>query len=147
MERVFKVQLEANLENLALARAAAAAYATELDPTVEELTEIKTAVSEAFSNAVIHGYRDSEGCSDMVEMEFGTLGEKTLVIKVRDTGVGIENIARAMEPLFTTDTGEERSGMGFTVMESFTDRIKVDSKPRKGTCVTMIKKLDTYYEI
>ncbi len=147
MERVFKVQLEANLQNLALARAVAAAYATEFDPTVEELTEIKTAVSEAFSNAVIHGYRESESHNNVVEMEFGTLGEKTLVIKVKDTGVGIEDIARAMEPLFTTDTGEERSGMGFTVMESFTDRIKVDSKPGKGTCVTMIKKLDTYYEI
>ncbi len=147
MERVFKVQLEANLENLTLARAAAAAYAAEFDPTVEELTEIKTAVSEAFSNAVIHGYRESESPNDIVEMELGTLGEKTIVIKVRDAGVGIENIARAMEPLFTTDTGEERSGMGFTVMESFTDRIKVDSKPGKGTCVTMIKKLDTYYEI
>lgn len=145
MERVFKVQLEANLQDLALARAVAAAYATEFDPTVEELTEIKTAVSEAFSNAVIHGY--SESHNNVVEMEFGTLGEKTLVIKVKDTGVGIEDIARAMEPLFTTDTGEERSGMGFTVMESFTDRIKVDSKPGKGTCVTMIKKLDTYYEI
>ena len=83
----------------------------------------------------------------MVEMEFGTLLDKTLIIKVKDTGVGIENIARAMEPLFTTDTGDERSGMGFTVMESFMDKIKVDSKPGKGTSITMVKKLDTYYEI
>ncbi len=147
MEKVFKARFEANLENLALARAVAAAYAAEFDPTVEELTEIKTAVSEAFSNAVIHGYCGNSGHNNSVEMEFGTVGEKNLMIKVRDSGVGIENIARAMEPLFTTDTGEERSGMGFTVMESFMDRIKVDSKPGKGTCVTMIKKLDTYYEI
>ena len=79
-------------------------------------------------------------------MEFATAPGATLIIKVRDTGVGIENIAQAMEPLFTTDTGDERSGMGFTVMESFMDKIKVDSKPGKGTTVTMIKKLDTYYE-
>lgn len=147
MERIFKVQLEADLENQALARAVAAAYAAELDPTVEELTEIKTAVSEAFSNAVIHGYPDRTEQKGMVEMEFGTLPDKTLIIKVKDTGVGIENIARAMEPLFTTDTGDERSGMGFTVMESFMDKIKVDSKPGKGTSVTMVKKMDTYYEI
>ncbi len=147
MERIFKVQLEADLENQALARAVAAAYAAELDPTVEELTEIKTAVSEAFSNAAIHGYPDRTKQKGMVEMEFGTLPDKTLIIKVKDTGVGIENIARAMEPLFTTDTGDERSGMGFTVMESFMDKIKVDSKPGKGTSITMVKKLDTYYEI
>lgn len=147
MERIFKVQLEADLENQALARAVAAAYAAELDPTVEELTEIKTSVSEAFSNAVIHGYPDRTEQKDTVEMEFGMLPGKTLIIKVKDTGVGIENIARAMEPLFTTDTGDERSGMGFTVMESFMDKIKVDSKPGKGTSVTMVKKLDTYYEI
>ena len=147
MERIFKVQLEADLENQALARAVAAAYAAELDPTVEELTEIKTAVSEAVSNAVIHGYPDRTEQKDTVEMEFGMLPGKTLIIKVKDTGVGIENIARAMEPLFTTDTGDERSGMGFTVMESFMDKIKVDSKPGKGTSVTMVKKLDTYYEI
>ena len=147
MERIFKVQLEADLENQALARAVAAAYAAEFDPTVEELTEIKTAVSEAFSNAAIHGYPGRTEQKDTVEMEFGMLPGKTLIIKVKDTGVGIENIARAMEPLFTTDTGDERSGMGFTVMESFMDKIKVDSKPGKGTSVTMVKKLDTYYEI
>ena len=98
------------------------------------------------SAAVIHGYPEEEQHEGIVEMEFATAPGATLIIKVRDTGVGIENIARAMEPLFTTDTGDERSGMGFTVMESFMDKIKVDSKPGKGTTVTMIKKLDTYYE-
>ncbi len=146
MERLFKVQMEADLRNQSLARSVAAAYASEFDPTVDELTEIKTAVSEAFSNAVIHGYPEEEQHEGIVEMEFATASGATLIIKVKDTGVGIENIARAMEPLFTTDTGDERSGMGFTVMESFMDKIKVDSKPGKGTTVTMIKKLDTYYE-
>ena len=80
-------------------------------------------------------------------MEFGFIGRDTLMIKVSDKGVGIENIALAMEPLFTTDKGHNRSGMGFTVMESFMDRIKVDSKVGEGTTVTLIKKLDTYYDI
>ena len=144
MEKLLKVQMAAELENQGLARAVAAAYASELDPTVEELTEIKTAVSEAFSNAAIHGYPD--GSYGNVSMEFGTIKPDTIVIKISDKGVRIEDIARAMEPLFTTDKGEERSGMGFTVMESFMDKIKVDSKPGEGTTVTLIKKLDTYYE-
>ena len=141
MEKVIKVQMAADLENQGLARAVAAAYASEMDPTVDELTEIKTAVSEAFSNAAIHGYPDGS----YVTMELGMIKPDTIVVKISDKGVGIENIAQAMEPLFTTDTGEERSGMGFTVMESFMDKIKVDSRPGEGTTVTMIKKLDTYY--
>ena len=145
MERILKVQLDAVLDNQGLARAVTAAYVSELDPTVEELTEIKTAVSEAFSNAAIHGYPgDSTGS---VSMEFTTINRNTIMIKITDNGVGIENIARAMEPLFTTYEGDECSGMGFTVMESFTDRIKVDSRPGEGTSVTLIKKLDTYYDL
>ncbi len=145
MEKLLKVQVDADLANQSLIRGITAAYAGELDPTVEELTEIKTAVSEAFSNAVLHGYAESVG--GKVELEFTCLSQDTLMIKVMDKGVGIENIARAMEPLFTTDTGEERSGMGFTVMESFMDKIKVDSRLGEGTTVTMIKKIDTYYGI
>lgn len=144
MEKILKVQMDAVLSNQGLARAVAAAYASELDPTVEELTEIKTAVSEAFSNAAIHGYPGD--MSGSVNLEFATISPATIMIKVIDHGVGIEDIARAMEPLFTTDTGDERSGMGFTVMESFTDRIKVDSRPGEGTTVTLVKKLDTYYD-
>lgn len=144
MEKVLKIQMDAVLENQGLARSLAAAYASEMDPTVDELTEIKTAVSEAFSNAAIHGYPgDMQGS---VFMEFATIKPATIMIKITDHGVGIEDIARAMEPLFTTDTGDDRSGMGFTVMESFTDRIKVDSRPGEGTTVTLIKKLDTYYD-
>ena len=80
-----------------------------------------------------------------VTMEFAAVSGNTIMIKITDRGKGIEDIAKAMEPLFTTDTGKNRSGMGFTVMESFTDRLKVDSKPGQGTTVTMVKKLDTYY--
>ena len=145
MERILKVQVEAALENLRLVRGIAVAYASELDPTVEELTEIRTAVSEAFSNAVIHGYAGQ--LRGKVDLEFALISRTALMIKVIDKGVGIEDIARAMEPLFTTDSGEERSGMGFTVMESFMDKIKVDSRPDEGTTVTMIKNIDAYEQI
>ena len=145
MERILKVQVEAALENLRLVRGITAAYASELDPTVEELTEIRTAVSEAFSNAVIHGYAGQ--LRGKVDLEFALFSRTALMIKVIDKGVGIEDIARAMEPLFTTDSGEERSGMGFTVMESFMDKIKVDSRPDEGTPVTMIKNIDAYEQI
>ena len=145
MERILKVQVEAALENLRLVRGITAAYASELDPTVEELTEIRTAVSEAFSNAVIHGYAGQ--LRGKVDLEFALISRTALMIKVIDKGVGIEDIARALEPLFTTDSGEERSGMGFTVMESFMDKIKVDSRPDEGTTVTMIKNIDAYEQI
>ncbi len=147
MGKELKVQLEGVLENQSLARAIAAAYVAEMDPTVDELTEIKTAVSEAFSNAALHGYQGEtdENVKKPVYMEFSTISDDTVIIKVEDKGKGIEDIAKAMEPLFTTDTGNNRSGMGFTVMESFTDKLKVDSRPGEGTTITMIKKLDTYY--
>ena len=145
MERILKVQVEAALENLRLVRGITAAYASELDPTVEELTEIRTAVSEAFSNAVIHGYAGQ--LRGKVDLEFALISRTALMIKVIDKGVGIEDIARAIEPLFTTDSGEERSGMGFTVMESFMDKFKVDSRPDEGTTVTMIKNIDAYEQI
>ena len=141
MEHVLKVQMDAELKNQGMARGIAAAYVADLDPTLEELTEVKTAVSEAFSNAAIHGYPDGGG---KVEMEFSMISRDTLRIRISDKGIGIGNIALAMEPMFTTDTSDERSGMGFTVMESFMDKIKVDSKVGEGTVVTMIKKLDTY---
>lgn len=144
MKKELKVELDGCLDNQGLARAIAAAYVSEADPTVEDMTEVKTAVSEAFSNACVHGY----GChGGIVTMEFSFVAKDTVMVKISDKGVGIENIAQAMEPLFTTDTGQNRSGMGFTVMESFMDRIKVDSKVGEGTSVTMVKKLDTYYEL
>ena len=139
MNREMKVQMSGILENQALARAIASAYVSQADPTVEELTEVKTAVSEAFSNAAIHGYQNEGG---EVYMEFNFISDDTIMIKVTDHGIGIEDIARAMEPLFTTDTGQDRSGMGFTVMESFMDKLQVKSEEGKGTAVTMTKYLD-----
>ena len=144
MKKELKVQLEAYLENQSLARSIAAAYVSEVDPTIEEMTEVKTAVSEAFSNACIHGYKNQGG---VVWMEFSYISADTVMIKIIDKGTGIENIAEAMEPLFTTDTDQNRSGMGFTVMESFMDKIKVDSRLGEGTAITLVKKLDTYYGI
>jgi len=127
-------------ENESFARVAVAAFASPLDPTVEELTEIKTAVSEAVSNAVIHAYPDGE--EGMVTVECAIDEDRRVTIVVSDNGVGIEDVEKAREPLFTTKPGEERSGMGFTVMESFMDRLEVESKPGAGTKVTMIKNLD-----
>lgn len=132
----------ARSENEALARSVAAAFAAQADPTIEELTEIRTAVSEAVSNAVIHAYPGDEGD---VNMELRLYEDGTLVISVEDQGVGILDVAQAREPLYTTGTDGERSGMGFTVMESFTDRLEVHSEPEKGTRVLMVKRLDVSY--
>ena len=119
--------------NEAFARAAVACFAAQLDPNLEELNDIKTAVSEAVTNCIVHAYPDSLG---KVTMRLRILGGDTLEISVKDSGRGIEDVARAREPLFTTG-GEERSGMGFTIMESFMDKLTVRSKPGKGTTVTM----------
>lgn len=143
MNNVMRTEFSALAENEAFARAVAAAFVMPLDPTVEELTEIKTAVSEAVSNSIIHGYR---GCTDRasakVIMECTMFDGGKLVITVEDHGVGICDVEQAMEPMFSTGNSEERSGMGFTVMESFTDRLKVRSEKDKGTTVIMTKYLD-----
>ena len=142
MDKKMKVQMEAVLESQSLARAIAAAYVAEMDPTLDELTEVKTAVSEAVSNAAIHAYPGNTGGE--MTLEFARIAPDTVMIRVSDRGIGIDNIPQAMEPLFTTDSGDTCSGMGFTVMESFMDKIRVDSHKGEGTTVTMIKKLDTY---
>lgn len=136
MENVLRMEFSALAENEAFARAAAAAFVMSLDPTVEELTEIKTAVSEAVSNCVIH----SE--TEKISMECALENGNRLTIKIEDKGVGIEDVEQAMEPLFTTGDDEERSGMGFTVMRSFMDKLKVRSVKGKGTTVIMTKYLD-----
>lgn len=130
--------------NEAFARAAVAAFTASVDPTVEELTEIKTGVSEAVSNAVIHGYKENpEG---IVELTCAVDENRNITITVRDWGTGIEDVAKAREPMFTTGPDEERSGMGFTVMESFMDKVEVESETGKGTAVTMTKRLDSCNE-
>ena len=127
-------------ENESFARTTAAAFISQLDPTVSELVEIKTAVSEAVSNAIIHGYDKAVG---IVTLEMRILSGKTVEITVIDMGKGIADIEKAKEPLFTTKTNEERAGMGFTVMETFMDTLTVESEVGKGTRIMMKKRLDT----
>lgn len=123
--------------NEGFSRVAVSCFVSSLDPNIEELTDIKTAVSEAVTNAVVHGYRESEG-KIYIDVQ---IFEKGLVkIKIRDKGVGIENVAQAMEPLFTT-SGGERAGLGFAVMESFMDKVTVKSIPDKGTTVILQKRI------
>ena len=123
--------------NEGFARSAVAAFASQLDPTLDELGDIKTAVSEAVTNAIVHGYPDTLG---KIAVKVRILDRNVLELTVRDWGCGIENIDKAREPLFTTG-GEERSGMGFTIMESFTDRLRVKSGVGRGTTVVMQKRI------
>ena len=119
--------------NESFARSAAAAFAAQLDPTLEELGDIKTAVSEAVTNAIVHGYPDTLG---RIAMRLRIIKGNTLEISIRDWGRGIADVQQAMTPLYTTG-GEERSGMGFTIMGSFMDKLRVRSSPGKGTTVVM----------
>ena len=133
-----KLRLPSLSVNESVARSAVAAFCAQLDPNASELADIKCVVSEAVTNCIVHGYRDVVGTIYIAVVLF----EGGLVkIEIRDRGVGIEDVKAARQPLYTTDAASERSGMGFTVMESFTDRIKVSSKPGKGTKVIMYKKL------
>lgn len=125
-------------ENEAFARTAAAAFAAQSDPTVKELSELRTAVSEAVTNAIVHGYRN---CAGRVELHMRRYSGGLLTVTVRDKGAGIADIAQAMTPLFTTAPDEERSGLGFSVMESFMDKVTVKSSLGKGTTVTLEKRL------
>ncbi len=125
-------------ENEGFSRVTAAAFVSSLDPTVSELVEVKTAVSEAVSNAVIHGYDKTVG---IITLEMRLFSDYSVEITVTDCGKGIADIEKAREPLFTTKSEEERSGMGFTVMESFMDTLEVESEPGKGTRVFMKKRL------
>ena len=135
------LKIESRSVNESFARVAVSAFAAQQDPTVEEISDIKTAVSEAVTNCIVHAYPASVG---EIYIWVGLFDDGLVRIRIRDRGCGIIDVRQAMEPLFTTDTGEERSGMGFTVMESFMDKIKVDSDVGVGTTVTMIKKIDTY---
>ena len=132
-----KLEFPSKSVNEGYARSAIAAFAAQLDPTLEALGDIRTAVSEAVTNCIVHAYPDAIGT---IWMKARILDGDKLEIMIRDKGRGIENLSQAMEPLFTTG-GEERSGMGFTIMESFTDKLKVRSAPGKGTTVTMIRRI------
>ena len=130
-----KLEFLSKSSNEAFARITVAAFASQLDPTIEELADIKTAVSEAVTNAIIHGYEDREG---VVKVEC-KMYAGSIQIEISDTGKGIENIERAREPLYTSKPNLERSGMGFTIIESFMDEVKIESILGLGTKVTMKK--------
>ncbi len=124
-------------ENEAFARVVIAAFAVQLSPTVAQIADVKTAVSEAVTNAIVHGY---EGTRGMVTMH-AVIDGMTLTIEVRDNGRGIQNVKKAMEPFFTTHPEQERSGMGFAVMQTFMDEVNVRSTPGSGTSVSLRKRI------
>ena len=134
-ENEMKLEFISKSNNEAFARISVAAFAAQLDPTIEELSDIKTAVSEAVTNCIIHGYEDTEG---IVKIACKIIGN-SLIIEISDTGKGIENVEEARKPLYTSKPNLERSGMGFTIMESFMDEIKIESILGLGTKVTMKK--------
>lgn len=138
MNHRLEVAFDASSENESLARMIASAFMAAQNPTLEEIEDVKTAVSEAVTNAIIHGYDNDS--SRTVYMDC-TIKDRLLTIKVRDNGVGIADVKAAMEPFFTTRGNEERSGMGFSFMEAFMDEIRVTSKEGEGTCVTMLKRI------
>lgn len=136
-QNYIKLEFPAKSVNEGFARAAVAAFASQLDPTLGEIGDIKTAVSEAVTNAVVHAYPEKLG---VVMLRVRILPDERLEIVVKDHGVGIPDVEKAKTPLYTTG-GEERSGMGFTIMESFMDTVKVKSAPGKGTTVTMCRRI------
>ena len=124
--------------NEAFARSAVAAFIMNLDPTVGELSDLKTAVSEAVPNCIVHGYRRQSGT---IYISGKITGSGKVTVRIRDKGCGIADVARAMQPLFTTAADEERAGLGFAVMQSFCDKVRVKSAPGKGTTVTLEKQI------
>lgn len=137
MKNEFKLTIDSKSVNESFARVVVSAFAAALDPTIEELADLKTAVSEAVTNSIVHGYKEQFGKIYIT----GRIQDNTVKIIIRDKGCGIEDVPKAMTPLYTTGEGE-RAGLGFTVMESFCDKITVRSKPGKGTTVTLIKKIE-----
>ena len=135
LENEMKLEFISKSSNEAFARITVAAFASQLDPTVEELADIKTAVSEAVTNCIIHGYENTEGIIKIVSRIFAN----SIQIEISDTGKGIENVDLAKQPLYTSKGDLERSGMGFTIMESFMDEMQVESVLGLGTKVTMKK--------
>lgn len=134
-DNIVKIEFLSKSQNEGFARVAVAAFVSQLDPTIEELTDVKTAVSEAVTNSIIHGYGEKNGTVKIEAMIEGT----TLTIIINDEGVGIDNVELAMQPLYTSRPDLERSGMGFTVMETFMDNLEVKSEKGKGTQIIMKK--------
>ena len=133
-----KLSLPSISINESLARNAVATFVAQLNPTLEEISDIKCAVSEAVTNSIVHGYKFSEG---IIYIGVKYFSNRRVVIDITDKGCGIENVAQAMTPLFTTDTSGERSGMGFAVMQTFMDKLIVKSKLSKGVRIQMTKQL------
>ncbi len=134
-ENEMKLEFVSKSNNEAFARISVAAFVSQLDPTIEELADIKTAVSEAVTNCIIHGYENSSGIIKIISKIFAN----TIEIEISDTGKGIENIELARKPLYTSKSNLERSGMGFTIMESFMDEVNIESVVGLGTKITMKK--------
>ena len=137
-----KITLAGLSKNEALARICAASFAAQLDPTIEEINDIKAAVSEAVTNCIVHAYPDKLGD---IDIRLKILGSNTVYIRISDKGRGIADVKQAMQPLFTTAPDSDRAGLGFAVMESFTDSLKVTSRVGKGTNVTMTKRIGRRY--
>lgn len=135
-----KIQAVSRSANEAFLRSTAAAFVAQTDPTVDELSDIKTAVSEAVTNCIVHAYRDTLG---IITMVCEILEGNCVRIRIKDNGCGIADIKKAMEPLYTTAPGEERAGLGFAVMESFMDHVRVSSHVGKGTTVVLEKKISS----
>ncbi len=135
VDNEMKLEFISKATNEAFARITVAAFASQLDPTIEELADIKTAVSEAVTNCIIHGYENKQG---IIKIN-AKLKDNQIIIEISDNGKGIENVEMAKEPLYTTKPNLERSGMGFTIMESFMDSMKLESIVGLGTKVTLVK--------
>lgn len=136
-DNMMKLEFLSKSTNEGFARVAVASFVSQLDPTIEELSEIKTAVSEAVTNSIVHAYDDELG---MISIS-AQIKDDTVTIQIKDKGKGIPDIDKAKEPLYTTKPDLERSGMGFTIMESFMDKLVVKSEVNKGTSVTMSKRI------
>lgn len=133
-----KITMLSRSSNESYTRLLVSGFFSQLDPTIEEINDIKTAVSEAVTNSIVHGYKKSIG---KIYLELRILENKNIYIKIKDFGVGIDDIDQAMQPLFTTAENEERAGLGFAVMQSFMDKVKVLSKKERGTTIILTKKL------
>lgn len=137
-ENEFECKFTSRSVNESFARSMISSFVSKLDPDIEELTDLRTAVSEAVTNCIVHAYKEKSG---IVYISAKYYSDRSIVIRVKDKGCGIPDIEKAMTPLYTSDTSGERGGMGFAIMQSFTDKLKVTSKPGKGTSITMTKKL------